>query len=232
MFFRAAIVVHVCVRLLSQKRPMKKKKKKKTTTTTTMKKKAALRFCNIFDPQIFGADFDSLKVRAGALFRVFLPSPHPSSFVSPLPCCFVECGNVGMSSTPADSSDAFVSAGSSCPISVLLSFFFLQQRLLLLLLVLSLQKFAGGFSICVKIGVNLSAEVLKGRLCIGFFLSVSLYLLSLGWSVFFNALQSITCLSFMYASLKTKNCRLNCAMTISILNKEAVSNNWLSTDLD
>ncbi len=174
-------------------------KKKKTTTTT----KVAFRFCYTFDPQIFGADYYSLKVRAGALVRVFLPSPPPQSFsfVSPLPCCFVECGNVGMSSTPADSSDAFVSAGSSCPISVLLSFF-LQQRLLLL--VLSLQKFAGGFSICVKIGVNLSAEVLKGRLCIGFCLSVSLYLLSLGWSVFFNALQSITCLSFMYASLKTK----------------------------
>jgi len=31
---------------------------------------------------------------------------------------------------------------------------------------------------------------------------------------------------------QNKNCRLNCAMTISILNKEAVSNNWLSTDLD
>ncbi len=127
MFFRAAMVVHavhVCVRLLSQKRPMKKKRKKKTTTTTTTTKKAALRFCNTFDPQIFGADFDSLKVRAGALVRVFLPSPSPPfSFVSPLPCCFVECCNVGMSSTPADSSDAFVSAGSSCPISVLLSFF-------------------------------------------------------------------------------------------------------------
>jgi hypothetical protein len=48
------------------------KKKKKTTT-----KKAALRFCNTFDLQIFGADFDSVKVRAGALVRVLLPPPPP-----------------------------------------------------------------------------------------------------------------------------------------------------------
>jgi hypothetical protein len=59
-----------------------KKKKKKTTTTT----KAALRFCNTIDPEIFGADFDSLKVRAGALVRVFLPSPPPHPFLLFLLC--------------------------------------------------------------------------------------------------------------------------------------------------
>ncbi len=57
---------------------------------------------------------------------------------------------------------------------------------------------------CEERRESFSGGTERPSLYIGFCLSVSLYLLSLGWSVFFIALQSITCLSFMYASLKTK----------------------------
>jgi len=166
--------VHVFVRLLSQKRPMKK------TTTTT---KAALRFYNIFDPQIFGADFDSLKV---------LSNICSSFFLSPTTIVVV---------------------------------------VVVVVVVVSPKICRGFVNMCEDRRESFSGGTERPSLYRLLFASLSLSPLS-RLVCFLQRIAKHYMSFFHVCFTQNKNRRLNCSMTICTLNKEAVSNNWLSTDLD
>ncbi len=136
-----------------------------------------------------------------------------------------------MSSTPADSSDAFVSAGSSCPISVLLSSFFLSPTTIVVVAVVSPKICRGFLNMCEDRRESFSGGTERPSLYRLLFVSLSLSTLS-RLVCFLQRIAKHYMSFFHVCFTQNKNRRLNCSMTICTLNKEAVSNNWLSTDLD